>query len=126
MVDSINNNENRLDSLQARELRNQNVSELNRLAAQESQQPSLIDFLNDNDGAIISDEAKTRFEAEKETLQFSRVANRAQVPFDRDKVSRIKDLLDSGRINDYLRDIGADRLASAILNDAPTAKFLLS
>lgn len=75
------------------------------------------------DQATISDEAKKAYEGEKEILRFSRLAQRIKEPFNTEKVAQFKDMLDGGRINDYLRSLNTDAIADAILN-SPTGAFL--
>lgn len=98
----------------------QAVEKVNQQAAADSSGVAANDLM---DQATISDEAKNAYEQEKEVLKFSRLAMRVKEPVDTDKVARMKDLLDSGRINDYLRGLDAESMADSILNSA-TGSFL--
>jgi len=93
----------------------QSVETSNQQAAQDSASAASFNTL---DQATISDAAKQAYEQEKETLKFSRLAMRIQEPYDADKVSRMKDLVNSGRINDYLRNLDTGSIADNMLNSA--------
>lgn len=73
------------------------------------------------DEAAISDEARETYAAEKEALRFSRLAQRGKESVDLDKVARFKDLLDNGRINEYLRSLNTDTLAESLLTSSSGA-----
>ena len=112
MVDSINNNginETLLNIGQQ-----SNVEKVNKDSSETANVPSLKLL----DSATISDEAKRAYESEKETIRFSRLAQRVKEPFDNDKVAYFKNMLDSGRINDYLRSVNTDELAGSMLKSA--------
>lgn len=121
MVDSISGNSNPIqDSGLLNVDRQQSVEKTNLESAREGQSGGLNKLL---DEATISDEAKQAYQKDKEVMRFSRLAQRIQAPFDSDKVAQIKNLLDSGRINEYLRSINTDELAQSLL-DSPSAAFL--
>lgn len=98
----------------------QTVERVNTEAAGQTEKLSALDLL---DQATISDAAKNAYESEKEVLRFSRLAQRIKTPSDSDKVSHLKNLLDSGRINEYLRGLNTDSLAESLLN-SPSGAFL--
>lgn len=98
----------------------QSVEKTNQDSARETAAVGSLKML---DQATISDEARKAYESEKEVLRFSRLAQRVREPFDSDKVSHFKNLLDSGRINDYLRSLNTDELAASLLN-SPSSAFL--
>ncbi|MBX2860667.1 MAG: flagellar biosynthesis anti-sigma factor FlgM [Vampirovibrio sp.] len=75
------------------------------------------------DGVEISDAARAKLESEKVLLKFSRLAQRVQEQSDTDRVSQLKQMVDSGRINEYLRNVNTDELAGKIL-ESPTGAFL--
>lgn len=77
------------------------------------------------DQASISDEARETYAAEKETLRFSRLAQREKAPVDMDKVTKFRELLDNGRINDYLRSLNTSALADSMLASS-SGSFLRS
>jgi hypothetical protein len=77
------------------------------------------------DQASISDEARETYAAEKETLRFSRLAQREKAPVDMDKVTKFRELLDNGRINDYLRSLNTNALADSLLASS-SGSFLRS
>ena len=70
------------------------------------------------DEAAISDEARQAYEVEKEAIRFSRMAQRGKETIDTDKVTHFKDLLDNGRINDYLRSLNTEALADSLLSSS--------
>jgi hypothetical protein len=121
MVDSISGKSN---SIQDNSLlnvdRQQSVEKTNVESASENKSTSLLKLL---DEATISDEAKNAYEKEKEVMRFSRLAQRIKAPFDSEKVANIKNMLDSGRINEYLRSINTEDLAQSLLS-APGNAFL--
>jgi hypothetical protein len=120
MVDSISNNKNGIQDLGVTQLGSQQVEQVNRETARET---ASLSSLKSVDNATISPEAMQAYEQEKEILKFSRLAMRVQDSYDAAKVSRFKDLLDSGRINDYLRNLNTDLLSDSILN-SPSGAFL--
>ncbi len=124
MVDSISGNSNSIQDAALlnvdRQQASQNVEKINLEAAKDANASSTLQLV---DQATISDEAKKAYESEKDVLRLSRLAQRIQEPYDAEKVSRMKDLVDSGRINEYLRSINTDDLAQSILNSASGAAF---
>jgi hypothetical protein len=121
MLDKVSAGEN--NPLLDVQLGTQSVRDVNRQAAQESSAVS-SSLQELQDGANISDEARTRFEREKEALKFSRMAQRLQEPeTNMDRVSLLKDMVNSGRINEYLRTINNEELAQKLL-DSPFGNFL--
>ena len=121
MVDSISGKSNPIqDNGLLNVDRQQSVEKTNLESAREGQSAGLSKLL---DEATISDEAKQAYQKDKEVMRFSRLAQRIQVPFNSDKVAQIKNLLDNGRINEYLRSINTDELAQNLL-DSPSAAFL--
>jgi hypothetical protein len=82
------------------------------------------------DNATVSSEARARYEQDREVLRFTRLAQRAddtsQAPDKAaraEKIVQLKNMLDSGRINDYLRTVDTKTLVNDILN-SPTGTFL--
>ena len=123
MVDSISgkNHINEADLLGvSQQQSSQSVEKVNTEAARQAGNASSLKLL---DEATISDEARKAYEGEKEILRFSRLAQRIKEPFNADKVGQMKDLLDSGRINDYLRSLNTDALADSLLS-SPSGAFL--
>lgn len=121
MVDSISGKPNQIQDAGLLNIdRQQSVEKTNLESANETNGASVIKLL---DQATISDEAKTAYEKEKEVMRFSRLAQRIKEPVDSEKVGTIKNMLDSGRINEYLRSINTDALAQSIL-DSPSGAFL--
>ena len=98
----------------------QDVQKTNADSARETQSVASLKF---GDSASISDEAKAAWERDKEVLKFSRLAQRIQNTVDLDKVAQMKNMIDSGRINDYLRSLNTDALADSLLN-SPSGAFL--
>lgn len=98
----------------------QDIEKTNIDSAREAQ---TVSSLQQYDKASISDEAKLAYERDKEVLKFSRLAQRVRNDVDLDKVSQMKNLIDSGRINDYLRSLNTEALADSILN-GPGGSFL--
>ncbi len=119
MVDSISG-KNVQDASLLNIGQQQSVEKTNVDSAKDTQSVASLKLL---DQATISDEARKAYESEKEILRFSRLAQRIREPFDADKVSHFKNLLDSGRINDYLRSLNTDELAASLLG-SPSAAFL--
>lgn len=121
MVDSISGKPNQIQDAGLLNIdRQQSVEKTNLESANETSGASVIKLL---DQATISDEAKTAYEKEKEVMRFSRLAQRIKEPVDSEKVGTIKNMLDNGRINEYLRSINTDALAQSIL-DSPSGAFL--
>lgn len=121
MVDSISGQSNPIqDSGLLNIDRQQSVEKTNLESAGETRNASTLKLL---DEATISSEAKAAYEKDKEVMRFSRLAQRIKEPFNADKVANIKNMLDSGRINDYLRSINTDDLAQSLLN-SPSGAFL--
>ena len=116
MVDRISGKP--VDNQQLLQVGQNAVEKVNQEAAKES---ASVGSLGTLDQATISDEALKAYEQEKEVLKFSRLAMRVKEPYDADKVARMKDLIDSGRINDYLRNLDNGALADSILNSAAGA-----
>lgn len=99
----------------------QNVQEINRQSAENSNQVgSLMELA---DGANISEEARIRYEKEKEVFRFSRLSQKVEEGAQPDRVAVLKDLVNSGRINEYLRTINNEDLAQKIL-EGPAGGFL--
>jgi hypothetical protein len=121
MVDSISGKPNQIQDAGLLNIdRQQSVEKTNVESANETNGASVVKLL---DQATISDEAKTAYEKEKEVMRFSRLAQRIKEPVDSEKVGTIKNMLDNGRINEYLRSINTDALAQSIL-DSPSGAFL--
>lgn len=121
MVDSISGKTNPIqDNGLLNVDRQQSVEKNNLESASENKSASVLKLL---DEATISDEAKNAYEKDKEVMRFSRLAQRIKTPFDSEKVANIKNMLDSGRINEYLRSINTEDLAQSLLN-APGSAFL--
>ena len=124
MVDSISGNSNSIQDAGLlnvdRQQASQNVEKVNLESAQDTGSTSTLQLV---DQATISDEAKKAYESEKDTLRLSRLAQRVKEPYDADKVARMKDMLDSGRINDYLRSLNTEQIAQSIL-DSSSGAFL--
>lgn len=121
MVDSISGKPNQIQDAGLLNVdRQQSVEKTNVESASDNKGSGLLKLL---DEATISDEAKSAYEKEKEVMRFSRLAQRIKAPFDSDKVANIKNMLDSGRINEYLRSINTDDLAQSLLN-SPSSAFL--
>lgn len=111
MVDSISgHNINEIGVGQLNQ--NQQVERLNRESS-DADKSGIVRLL---DYADISDAALNRLNAEKDLMKFSSLASRLDESFDDGKVAYFKDLLDSGRINDYLRGLSNEALADDILN----------
>ena len=124
MVDSISGNSNSIQDAALlnvdRQQASQNVEKINVQAANDANASGTLQLV---DQATISDAAKKAYESEKDVLRLSRLAQRIQEPYDVDKVARMKDLVDSGRINEYLRSVNTDDLAQSILDSASGAAF---
>jgi len=121
MVDSISGKSHQIqDSGLLGVNQQQSVERVNTEAAQQTDKLSSLNLL---DQATISDAAKKAYESEKEVLRFSRLAQRIKDAPDTDKVSNLKNLVDSGRINEYLRSVNTESLADSLLN-SPSGAFL--
>jgi hypothetical protein len=124
MVDSISGKPNNIQDASllniAQQQSSQSVEKVNLESAQDTAALGTTQLL---DQATISDEAKKAYESEKEVLRLSRLAQRIKEPYDADKVAQMKNLVDSGRINEYLRSLNTDELADSILN-SPSGAFL--
>lgn len=68
------------------------------------------------DKASISPEALEAWEKEKQVLKYSRQVQMTAPDVDYDKVNRIKNLVDSGRINDYLNTVDTNSLVESLLS----------
>ncbi len=101
------------------------TEEVTRTAAQTTKAaPEKVEGpLSYEDNVTISSEAKNRYEKEKEVLRFSRLAQRSPNQVDDSKVSNFRQLIEHGRINDYLRSLNTDQIAASILN-SPAKAFL--
>lgn len=115
MVDRVSSSHhNGIDELTSNQLlQKQQIERVNRESAEAPSTGSNSLFL---DQADISDAALARLEAEREAFQFASLANRADEPFDQEKVSRFKTLLESGKISEYLNNLSNESLADDILN----------
>lgn len=121
MVDSISGKSNPIQDAGLLNIdRQQSVEKINTESAQQATGGQAAQLL---DQATISDAAKSAYENEKEVLRFSRLAQRGKEPYNADKVSQLKNLVDNGRINEYLRSINTDELANSLLN-SPSGAFL--
>jgi hypothetical protein len=78
---------------------------------------------NYSDSASISDEALRRLDRDREVLKFGRQAVRQSQSHNAEKVAYFKDMLDSGRINDYLRSVDTDHLVNELLS-GPAGGYL--
>jgi hypothetical protein len=121
MVDSISGKPN---SIQDASLLNinqqQSVEKVNSEAASSASNAGTLSLV---DEATISDAARSAYESEKEILKFGRLAQRVKPSYDAEKVARFKDMIDNGRINDYMRSLNTDQLAQSML-DSPSGAFL--
>lgn len=99
----------------------QSVQETNKQSAENSNQVGSLMELSD--GANISEEARIRYEREKEVFKFSRLSQKVDEGTQPDRVSLLKELVNSGRINEYLRTINNEDLAQKIL-DSSSGGFL--
>lgn len=124
MVDQVGaNNNNPIQNGSLLNSQTQTVRDVNQQAAANSSAVSSLKQLDIQDGVQISMEARNRLESEKDVLRFSRLAQRVQEDFDHEKVSRLKDMVNSGRINEYLRGINTEEMADKILN-SPFGHYL--
>lgn len=121
MVDSISGKPNQIQDAGLLNIdRQQSVEKTNQESASETSAAAVTKLL---DEASISDEAKKAYQQDKEVMRFSRLAQRIKEPIDTDKIANIKNMLDNGRINEYLRSLNTDALAQSIL-DSPSGAFL--
>lgn len=115
MVDSIKAHQNA--SVQELPLDPSQSHQIGRIAkehATEGNKPSNVLPLF-GEKVDISNEALDRLATERQAFQYASLAVRQEEPFDSDKVAQFKTMLDSGRINDYLRSVGDDALADSLL-----------
>jgi hypothetical protein len=124
MVDSISGNSSNIQDTSllgiGQQQSSQSVEKVNVESAKDAAALASTKLL---DEATISDEAKKAYESEKEVLRLSRLAQRIKEPYDAEKVAQMKNLVDSGRINEYLRSLNTDAIADSILN-SPSGAFL--
>ena len=92
------------------------VRERNESAA-EPVKSAVLAFLNDR--AEVSNDAKRLLEAER----FGRLASQIEEPFDSDKVARLREMVQHGRMSDILSSFDDNALAESLLA-SPTAAFL--
>lgn len=124
MVDSISGKPNHIQDANLLGVNQQQSSEsVQKVNVESARESANVGSLKLLDEATISDEAKKAYESEKEVLRFSRLAQRIKEPYNSDKVAQMKNLVDNGRINDYLRSINTDELANSLLN-SPSGAFL--
>lgn len=122
MVDSISGKPHNIQDASLLGINQQQSSEsVEKVNVQSAQESANVSSLKLLDEATISDEAKKAYESEKEVLRFGRLAQRIKAPYDGDKVAQMKNLVDSGRINEYLRSINTDELANSMLNSSSGA-----
>lgn len=113
MVESVSGYQGGINELHAGHLnQNQQVEHVNQESAGTGSSSNIISLF---DKADISDEALAKLNAERELMHFSQLAQRLDEPFNSEKVSYFKAMLDSGRINDYLRGLSNGELADSIL-----------
>ena len=124
MVDSISGNSNSIQDAGLlnvdRQQASQNVEKINLESAKDTSTASSLQLV---DQATISREAKMAYESEKETLRFSRLAQRIKEPYDVDKVAQMKNLLANGGIQDYLDNLNPEDLAQSMLNSPSGASL---
>lgn len=123
MVDSISGNSKNIQDAGLLNVNQQQSSQSVEKVNVESARESDAATLKLLDEASISDEAKKAWESEKEILRFSRLAQRVKEPFNAEKVAQLKNMVDTGRINDYLRSLNTEAIADSILN-SPSGAFL--
>jgi hypothetical protein len=112
MVESIQGYNGGLNELQAGQLnQNQQVERVNQESAGGQKSADVISLF---DKADISDAAMQKLDAERDLIKFASLAQRMDEPYNEGKVSYFKDLLDSGRINDYLRGLSNNDLADSM------------
>lgn len=75
------------------------------------------------DNATISSDARKAYESEREMLQFARLAQRIPNSVDTDKVSRMKQMIDAGKLNEYFSSLNNTELADSILK-GPAGAYL--
>ncbi len=121
MVDRISSQHGNINEIGLGNLsQSQQVERLNRESADSSSQ---VKGNGLSDVADISPEAFARLQAEKDVAKFASLAKRIDESFDADKVNHFKTMLDSGRINDYLRGFSNEDLADSLLNSPIRASF---
>lgn len=86
----------------------------------EQEAPEQIGF---NDNATISPEALSKALNEREALKFGRLAGRSPEAFDSQKVQQFKQLVENGKIGEYLSSLNTSSLVDSILG-GPAAGFL--
>ncbi len=118
MVNSINGSGNDSSLIQdSALLRRTETEEVNRQAADNSNKvASLGEF---NDTATVSKGAKRLYEADK----FGRMAQQIAEPFDSDKVARLREMVQHGKISDILKNFDDADLAEGLIN-SPAGAFL--
>lgn len=97
--------------------RSQNVEDVNRKAADETANVKSLNPFNDT--ATVSSQAKKLYEAEK----YARLAQRIADPFDADKVARLQEMVQHGRISELLNKYDDGDLADSLIN-SPAQAFL--
>jgi len=124
MVDSISGNSNSIQDAGLlnvdRQQASQTVEKINLESAQGTNATNSLQLV---DQATISDEAKKAYESEKETLRFSRLAQRIKEPYDTDKVAQMKNLVANGGIKDYLDNLNTEDIAQSLLNSPSGASL---
>lgn len=124
MVDSISGNSQQIQDAALRNVDQQRASEsVEKVNVETAKETSNVASLQLLDKVNISDAAKQAYESEKEVLRFSRLAQRVQDSGSSERVAQLKSMVDSGRIQEYLRSVNTDDLADKILN-SPTGAFL--
>src|SRR5690349_484891 len=122
MVDSISSNPNNINELSLGQLnQSQQLERLNRESADSSNTANVLPF---GENVDISDAAYAKLQSEKDLSKFASLAQRMDESFDADKVNAFKTMLDSGRINDYLRGFSNEDLADSLLNSSTRASFI--
>ncbi len=121
MVDSISGNSISQD-LAIRTAQSNDVEKVNVQSAA-STQTAAPDGTQTVDQATISDEARAAYESNKEVLRFSRLAQRGAEPYNSDRVSELKDIIQKGGLSNYLRSVNSDDLAQSLIN-SPAKQYL--
>lgn len=122
MVDSIKAHQNTtLHELPIEPSQSQQIGRIPGGPATEGSKANVLPLFGEK--VDISNEALDRLAAERQAFQYASLAARQEEPFDSDKVAHFKAMLDSGRINDYLRSVGNDALADSLLNNPIGALF---
>ena len=120
MVDQISSQQS-FNELQAQQLQPQQQVEQTRDGANGNKNTGNTPL---GENVELSEDAIKLYEAEKEASRFAALARKSEAPFDREKVGQIKNLLDSGRINEYLNKLDYNDLADTLLN-SPVQNALL-